>query len=106
MSSTDAPPEGDISKGPAFIIALCVVVTVTLIVVILRCSVRLWITKNVWWDDWTIILAMVSSISVISIDTDSNQFIGGQPHWHRLGLCGDTLWFWQTRPVSYQMANH
>ena len=73
MISKDAPSEGDINKGPALIIVLCVVVAVALIVVLLRCSVRLWITKNIWWDDWTIILATVSSTSFIPTDTDTIQ---------------------------------
>ena len=106
MISTDAPSEGDISKGPAVIVAICVVVAVTLIAVLLRCSVRIWITRNVWWDDWTIILAMVSSSSVIFADTDSDLFLDRQPHRRRLGLRGSPLWFWQTRSLSYAMANH
>ena len=70
MISTDDPSEGDVSKGPALIIALCVVVAVALIVVLLRCSVRIWITKNIWWDDWTIILATVSSSNFTDTDSD------------------------------------
>ena len=77
MNPIDAPSEGDVSKGPALIIAICIVVAVTLIVVLLRCSVRVWITKNTWWDDWTIILAMVNSCSVISADIDSDLSLDG-----------------------------
>ena len=106
MVSTDALPGGDVSKGHALIIAICVVVAVTLVVVILRCAVRIWVTRNIWWDDWMIILAMVSASLVISRDTDSNLFLGGQPYRRRLGVCGSTLRFWQTRSISYDMANH
>ena len=59
MDSTGPPPEGDIDKGPILIIATWVVVGVTAIIVALRWSVRIWITKNVWWDDWTILFAIV-----------------------------------------------
>ena len=106
MISTDAPSEGDVSKGPALITAICVVVAVTLIVVLLRCSVRVWITRNIWWDDWTIILAMVSLISVMPADTETKKFSDWQPHRRRLGLRGSTLRLWQTRLLSYEIANH
>ena len=72
MNSTGSPPEGDVNKGPAIVIAISVVITVTLIVVALRWSVRLWITKNVWWDDWTILLAMVRRTLNDTVEMDSN----------------------------------
>ncbi len=62
MDSTSPPSDGDVNKGPAIVVALIVIITVTPIVVALRWSVRIWITKKVWWDDWTILFAIVRQI--------------------------------------------
>ena len=59
MDSVAPPPQGDIDEGTTIIAATCVVVGVTVIVVALRLAVRGWITKSLWWDDWTILFAIV-----------------------------------------------
>ena len=59
MESVTPPPQGNIDKGPAIIAATCVVVGLTIIVVALRLVIRIWIIKSVWWDDWTILFAIV-----------------------------------------------
>ena len=61
MDSVAPPPQGDVDKDSVIIAATCVVVGLTAIVVAMRLAVRVWITKSVWWDDWTIILAIVGS---------------------------------------------
>lgn len=88
MSSTGSPPEGDVNKGPAVVIAISVMITVTLIVVALRWPARLWITRNVWWDDWTILFAMVRPTLTALQEQTLTSDVGGQHHRYRLGLCG------------------
>ena len=58
----EPPPEGNVNKGPMIIIVTATIVGVTAIVVALRLAVRIWITKAFWWDDWTILFAIVSLI--------------------------------------------
>ena len=59
MDSVAPPPQGNIDKGVGIIAATCVIVGLTVIVVAMRFAVRVWITKSVWWDDWTILFAIV-----------------------------------------------
>lgn len=106
MISTGPPLEGDVNKGPVLNIATSVAVGVTAIVVALRLSVRIWVTKNVWWDDWTIIFANVRQTLSNPAESKSHLGVGGQHHRRRLGLCGSTLRVWETSLLSYPMANH
>lgn len=53
------PPQGDYSKGPAIIIFDVVTVSIATIVVGIRFAVRIWISKCLGWDDWTILAAAV-----------------------------------------------
>ena len=59
MDSTGPPPQGDVNKGPSIVITTSLIVGLAAVVVALRWSVRIWITKKVWWDDWTILFAIV-----------------------------------------------
>lgn len=59
MDSPGPPPEGNVNKGLGLVITTCIIVGLATIVVALRWSVRIWITKKVWWDDWTILFASV-----------------------------------------------
>ena len=59
MGSTGPPPQGDVDKGLSIVITTCLIVGFAAVVVALRWSVRVWITKKVWWDDWTILFAIV-----------------------------------------------
>ena len=54
------PPDGDLNKGPIFLIVTLITATIALILVGLRMYVRTKIIRAVGWDDWMIILAMVS----------------------------------------------
>lgn len=60
MEKEPPPPQGNLEKGPVIIAATSVALGFTSIFVALRLVVRIWITKSLWWDDWTILLAMVS----------------------------------------------
>ena len=53
------PPQGDYSKGTSIIIFDVVTVSIATIVVALRFAVRIWISKRLGWDDWTILAAAV-----------------------------------------------
>ena len=50
-----------INQGPGIIATTAVLVGLTIIIVAIRFAVRYWIVKDVGWDDWTILLAMVMS---------------------------------------------
>ena len=63
MPDPGPPPEGDVNAGPALIIASCITIIVIILFVTLRYIVRIWITKAVGWDDWTILFAVVRAIS-------------------------------------------
>lgn len=54
------PPDGDLDKGPIFLTVTLITATIALVVVGLRVYVRTKIIRAVGWDDWMIILAMVS----------------------------------------------
>ena len=59
MPGLTPPPEGNVDKGPALIIASCITIFIIVLFVILRFAVRVWITKAIGWDDWTILFAVV-----------------------------------------------
>jgi hypothetical protein len=91
MEMTGPPPQGDYSKGPAMIIFDVVTVSVATIVVAIRFAVRIWISKCLGWDDWTILAAAVRrSVSYFS---HCLQSAVGELHRWRLGSSGDSLWF-------------
>lgn len=77
MESVAPRPQDNIDKVPAIIAATCVVVGVTVIVVALRLAIRVWITKSVWWDDWTILSAIVRHYSISIAGTVSNSELDG-----------------------------
>ena len=106
MTSTGSTSDGDVSKGIAINIAIAIVVAVTVIVVALRWSVKIWITRNVGWDDWTILFAIVRQIFSDFAKTGSNVGSGGQHYRRRPRLCGGTLRLREIRPVSHRMANN
>lgn len=61
MVGPGPPQEGDVNKGPALIIASCISIFIIILFVVLRFSVRIWISKAIGWDDWTILFAVVRS---------------------------------------------
>ncbi len=60
-ASSLTPPDGDTNLGPGVVGTVIVLVTLSIIVVALRFVVRIRIVKSVWWDDWTILFALVRS---------------------------------------------
>jgi hypothetical protein len=73
MSHSAPPPDDDINKGP-LVLALCTVTTsVALIAVGTRIFVRVRIVKNVGWDDYTILGAMVTFQALPHICLDKHR---------------------------------
>lgn len=66
VSMDPSPPASpaicDINQGAGINAANHVLVGLTIIVVAVRFAVRFWIVKDIRWDDWTILLALVSKI--------------------------------------------
>lgn len=52
----------DINQGDGLTAAIIMLVGVTVIFVAIRFVIRIWIVKGIGWDDWTILLGVVSSI--------------------------------------------
>lgn len=55
-----SPAICDVNQGAGINAANHVLVGLTIIVVAVRFAVRFWIVKDIRWDDWTILLALVS----------------------------------------------
>ena len=55
------PPGGDERRGNAIIVAKQLLTWPSLVLVILRFYTRIFISKCIGWDDWTILLATVDT---------------------------------------------
>jgi len=88
---TGPPPQGDYNKGAGMIIFDVVTVSVATMVVAIRFVVRIWISKCLGWDDWTILAAAVRP-SATTISRCLHSAVG-KLHWWCLGSCDDSLWF-------------
>lgn len=60
------------------------------IFVSLRFLVRIYVVKSVWWDDWTILLALVRFIRSLYFDAEFNLVRHGSGG--RIGHCRIPLW--------------
>lgn len=54
-----ALPECAMSQSLGLNVSTIVLIALTVIVVAMRFAVRFWIVKDVRWDDWTILFALV-----------------------------------------------
>ena len=60
MEGVDIPPSGrDQDRGPVIIAVLSLFFGLSTIIVFLRMTTRLWITRNFGWDDATMALTQV-----------------------------------------------
>lgn len=59
MAALPASLEGDQSRANELVTVTWVWCSLSLIVVSLRLYSRVWITRNLWWDDWVIFFTMV-----------------------------------------------
>ena len=55
------------NKGLSIVITRFLIVGLAAVVVTLRLSVRVWITKKLWWDDWIILICCCEVISLIEL---------------------------------------
>ena len=63
MDPTGPPAEGDVNLGLGIIASVAVTTTACIFTVVLRFWVRGRLVKAIGWDDWTILLALVRSLS-------------------------------------------
>ena len=54
-----APPDGDVSRTTLLVAVSWTLASIALLFVLLRTYCRALIARNMWWDDWSIILTMV-----------------------------------------------
>lgn len=59
MDSSGPPRNGDENRQGGILATTFVVTILATIVVSMRMATRIWVVKNVGWDDWTIIAATV-----------------------------------------------
>ncbi|MCJ1368199.1 hypothetical protein MMC16_007340 [Acarospora aff. strigata] len=59
MDTTTAPPLGDENRQPGIIVMAIVLTVLADLVVGLRMIVRKWVVRNIGWDDWTIVAAVL-----------------------------------------------
>ncbi|MCJ1373954.1 hypothetical protein MMC20_005184 [Loxospora ochrophaea] len=78
----DPPVGGDRDRSPALTIMVIVVMSMTIPVVSLRMVTRKFLTRNVGWDDWTIVLAEIGSIIGAAIDIPEIQSGFGKHHYY------------------------
>lgn len=55
----------DVNQGIGLNVSTIVLLALTAIIVAMRFAVRVWIVKDVGWDDWTILFALVRSIQAL-----------------------------------------
>lgn len=61
MSSFTPPPDGDQNRATELIVICWIEFIIALAFVAARFYSRIRITRNVWWDDWWILITLVSS---------------------------------------------
>lgn len=70
VSMNSSPPPlpsvCDVNQGIGLNAATTVLVGLTIIVVAVRFAIRFWIIKDIGWDDWTILFALVRSVLPLS----------------------------------------
>ena len=54
------PPEGDVISGPRYMAAIAATTVVAVLIAWLRMYVRVFMSRNVGWDDYTMFVASVS----------------------------------------------
>ncbi|MCJ1430928.1 hypothetical protein MMC27_000278, partial [Xylographa pallens] len=59
MDKGTVPPDGDVSMGTGILATTIIVTILADTVVALRFIVRKWIVKNIGWDDWCILCAVL-----------------------------------------------
>jgi nicotinamide riboside transporter PnuC len=55
-----AAPAPDSDRGPTYLAVLVVGLTLSIVFIALRIYVRARMVKNLWWDDWFMLISLVS----------------------------------------------
>ena len=63
MDPGPPPPGGDVDRNTVLTGVSWTLASLAMTLVTLRIYCRVFVTRNMWWDDWAIILTMVSSQS-------------------------------------------
>ena len=89
-SPSQPPPGGNQSQTKALMGMTIAMLSFSTIFVSLRFLVRIYVVKSVWWDDWTILFALVGSTPFLCFDAefDSVRDCRGR----RIGLRRIPLW--------------
>ena len=91
MSSlSQPPPGGNQSQTEALMGMTIAMLSFSAIFVSLRFLVRIYIVKSVWWDDWTILFALVRFMRSLSFAADLELVRHGSGR--RIGLRRIPLW--------------
>ena len=61
MNPISPPPDGDVDKSVALLGTSWALAALALAFVSVRIYCRTCVTRKIWWDDWAIIITMVSS---------------------------------------------
>ena len=89
-SSSQSPPGGDQSQTEALMGMTIAMLSCSTIFVSLRFHVRIFIVKSVWWDDWTILFALVRFMRFLCFDAEFKLVRHGSGR--RIGLYRFPLW--------------
>lgn len=106
MESEGPPPEGDVNQKTPIIIYIVILIFATILIVTLRFIVRIFITKVIGWDDWTILFALVGPLP-LKISLLRHRLISkvvGQRNRLWTSPRGDALWFWAASILPYKVA--
>jgi len=91
--------------GPGIVWIVGVLIGLVIIICLLRVYTRIWIVRSFWWDDLTIILAVVRCSLPLhyhlihNMQSRLTSFIAGHNHWRRPLLRRSRLRLRQTLPV-------
>ena len=100
------PAEGDADQSTAIRIYPGTLIAFTILIVLLRLIVRKWITKIIGWDDWTILLALVSLFGQYSQNHILLRlYTGWECNRLRIGSCRNTLWLWETTILPHKQRS-
>ena len=89
-SPSQPPPGGNQSQNKALMGVTIAMLSFSTIFVSLRFLVRIYVVKSIWWDDWTILLALVSFMRSLCFNAKFN--LAGHGSRRRIGHCRISLW--------------
>ena len=88
------------SWGPAILGLTIAFLVLVILALFLRIFTRVWIVHSFWWDDFTIILAVVCKASPRSNYQLAHILVAWDNYRCRSRLRRSTLWLWQAPTIS------